>query len=62
MYRQYLESIAGISIYPIISLIIFFLFFTVLISYLIKADKQHLDMLSHLPLQKNDSNTDQYTV
>lgn len=56
MYRQYLESIAGVSIYPIISLLIFFLFFAVLISYLIKSDKQHLDMLSHLPLQKSDSN------
>ncbi len=56
MYRQYLESIAGVSIYPVISLIIFFLFFTVLISYLIKSDKKHFQMLSQLPLQNNDSN------
>ncbi len=55
MYRQYLESIAGVSIYPVISLIVFFLFFIVLIAYLIKTDKQHLDILSQLPLQKNDS-------
>lgn len=58
MFRQYLESIAGVSIYPIISLVIFFLFFTVLIAYLIKADKKHFDLASQLPLQNNDSNNE----
>jgi len=53
-FIHYLESIAGIAIYPMISLFIFFLFFTVLIAYTVKADKQHIAKLENLPLENND--------
>ncbi len=56
MFRQYLESITGIGIYPVISLLIFFLFFTVLIAYMIKSDKNLMDEMSRIPLQNNESN------
>jgi len=53
-FIHYLESIAGIAIYPMISLFIFFLFFTVLITYTLRADKQHIADLENLPLEQND--------
>jgi cytochrome c oxidase cbb3-type subunit 3 len=56
MFARNLESIAGIGIFPLISLLIFFGFFTMLIIYLIKADKSMLERASRIPLQSNDSN------
>jgi cbb3-type cytochrome oxidase subunit 3 len=58
MLRQNLESIAGVSIYPIISLLIFFLFFVALITYVVRTKKQYFDQMSGLPLQKNESNNE----
>jgi cbb3-type cytochrome oxidase subunit 3 len=48
--RQYAESIDGINIYPMISLLIFFLFFVVLLFYVKKMDKQKVNEISRIPL------------
>jgi cytochrome c oxidase cbb3-type subunit 3 len=55
MFARNLETIAGIGIYPLISLLIFFGFFSVLILYLVKADKQAMDRSSQIPLQINET-------
>ena len=49
--KQYAESIAGVEIYPIISLVIFFTFFLVLIVWLWKSDKNIMSELEKLPLE-----------
>ena len=49
-FINYLESIAGIAIYPLISLAIFFVFFSVLTVYAIKASKQHINEMKNIPL------------
>ncbi len=54
-FINYLESIAGIAVYPMISLLIFFTFFSLLIIYMIKADKQHIRDLKNIPLN-NENN------
>jgi hypothetical protein len=54
-FINYLESIAGIAIFPMISLFIFFAFFTLLILYVIKADKNHIAELENLPLDKEEN-------
>jgi cytochrome c oxidase cbb3-type subunit 3 len=57
MFRQYLEQIAGVGIYPMFSLLVFFVFFVTLILYVTKADKKEMEIHSQLPLQSNeDSN------
>ncbi|MBP7166736.1 MAG: CcoQ/FixQ family Cbb3-type cytochrome c oxidase assembly chaperone [Bacteroidia bacterium] len=56
MFRKYLESIAGVDIYPIISLLIFFIFFALLITYVVKTSKEHIEELSHLPLETDSNN------
>lgn len=54
-FINYLESISGVAIFPLISLAIFFIFFSLLIVYVTKADKQHIRELENLPLD-NEAN------
>ncbi|MBI1342001.1 MAG: CcoQ/FixQ family Cbb3-type cytochrome c oxidase assembly chaperone [Terrimonas sp.] len=49
--KQYAESITGISIYPLISLMIFFLFFVAVLYFVKKMDKNKVEEISHLPLE-----------
>jgi cytochrome c oxidase cbb3-type subunit 4 len=52
--KQYAESIEGINIYPMISLLIFFLFFVVLLYYVKKMDKQKVNEISRIPLDDDE--------
>jgi YbbR domain-containing protein len=54
MEKNVLQSIAGITIYPLISFAIFFLFFAALLVYVLVANKQHLSSMSQLPLTSED--------
>jgi cbb3-type cytochrome oxidase subunit 3 len=58
-FINYLESIMGIGIFPLISLILFFTFFTVLLIYVFRADKQHIQALKQIPLEENDQSNQQ---
>lgn len=51
MYKNVLQSIEGITIYPIISLIVFGLFFIIMLIWIIRADKNYLARMSNLPLE-----------
>ena len=54
--KGYMDSIDGIEIYPIISLLIFFIFFVALFYWVITAKKNYIKEMSHIPLdnQNND--------
>lgn len=54
--KQYAESIQDVQVYPIISLLIFFLFFVVLLWFVKKMDKQTVEILSNIPLD-NEATT-----
>lgn len=54
-FIHYLETIAGIEIFPLTSLLIFFAFFFLLIIYVVKADKKHIAELKNIPLD-NETN------
>lgn len=49
--KQYAETISGIEIYPIISLLIFVLFFIAVLFYVKRMDKRYVEEVSHLPLE-----------
>ncbi|MGN7887577.1 cbb3-type cytochrome c oxidase N-terminal domain-containing protein [Dyadobacter sp. 22481] len=49
-FRNYLETIAGVGIYPLISLLIFFAFFIGLLFYVWGLDKRKLDKMRSIPL------------
>jgi hypothetical protein len=49
-----MESIEGIATYPMISLLIFFVFFTLLFWWVLTATKEHVKEMSELPLDENN--------
>lgn len=49
-FINYLESITGIGIYPLTSLMIFFVFFALVTLYVIKADKNHIEKVKNIPV------------
>lgn len=49
-FIHYLEKITGVSIYPLISFVIFGLFFLVMLIWVIKADKKRIYDISRIPL------------
>ena len=55
-FKNYLESITGIGIYPLISLIIFVVFFGLVTLYVMKGNKKHFKELSNLPFNENETN------
>lgn len=57
--KGHLDTIGGIEIYPLISFIIFFLFFTLLLIYVISVDKKTIKQLSNIPLDLNKESDEQ---
>jgi len=52
--KGHMESINGIEIYPIISLLIFFVFFAVLLLWVITANKKYIKQVSNIPLETEE--------
>ncbi len=50
-FINYLGTIDGVSIYPFITLMLFFGFFVALIIYVIRAPKEEMDHHSQLPIE-----------
>ncbi len=50
-----MESITGIEIYPMISLLIFFSFFVILFWWVITAKKDYIKKVSHIPLDNQNT-------
>lgn len=57
-YINYLESITGIGIYPLIGFIVFFVFFILVTIYALKIDKKQIIELSEIPLDINEKKID----
>ncbi|MBL7919909.1 MAG: CcoQ/FixQ family Cbb3-type cytochrome c oxidase assembly chaperone [Bacteroidia bacterium] len=54
-FINYLESITGIGFYPLASLLIFFVFFIGVTIFIIKGSKEYFNTLSQLPLNTDNS-------
>ncbi len=57
--QQYAEKIDNIEMYPMISLLVFFIFFVVLLYLVIRMDKSSVQQLSNLPFTTNEEPTNQ---
>lgn len=55
--KHHMESITGIEIYPIISLLIFFIFFVALFYWVITAKKDYINKVSQIPLENQQNDT-----
>ncbi len=51
-----LENIDNVQIYPMISLLIFFVFFVVLFYWVITAKKKYITEVSNIPLEDDTNN------
>ena len=58
MEKNVLQSITGIAIYPLISFVIFFLFFLALLVYVLVVNRQHIHAMSMLPLENEQAAAD----
>ncbi|HQY21092.1 MAG TPA: CcoQ/FixQ family Cbb3-type cytochrome c oxidase assembly chaperone [Ignavibacteria bacterium] len=56
MFKHYFEIIEGIDIYPIFSLLVFLIFFSMTIVFILKSDKEYIKEMSNLPLEGDDQN------
>lgn len=61
MYKEILQSIAGIEIFPIISFVIFFAFFLGLLAYVVVVKKEHVQAMKAMPLQNENRFTQETT-
>ncbi|MEI7471700.1 MAG: CcoQ/FixQ family Cbb3-type cytochrome c oxidase assembly chaperone [Chitinophagaceae bacterium] len=52
--KQYAETLTNANIYPIISLVIFFLFFVVLLIMVKRMKKDRINELSNIPFEKEE--------
>jgi cbb3-type cytochrome oxidase subunit 3 len=57
MFKNYLKGIEGIADYPIVSLVAFFMFFVVMTIWLVRADKEQLNKMAHLPFHETDNDS-----
>ena len=54
-----MEQIAGVEIFPIISLLLFFTFFMIIGYMALTADKKYIEEMKNLPLDKNNDLNDE---
>jgi cytochrome c oxidase cbb3-type subunit IV len=52
MYKNVLQSIDNIAIWPVISFVIFFIFFICLLWWVFTTDKTFIDNMKGLPLDQ----------
>ena len=49
--KSHMSTIGGIEIYPLISFIIFFVFFLIVAVLVFKESKENITKMAHLPLE-----------
>ncbi|SHL90321.1 hypothetical protein SAMN05444266_105417 [Chitinophaga jiangningensis] len=54
-FINYLQSITGVSIYPLASLLIFSIFFVAAAYLAFSSDKRMMDHVSRIPLDKEEN-------
>jgi cbb3-type cytochrome oxidase subunit 3 len=53
--KHNLESIVGVEIYPIISLLLFFIVFVTMLVYVLRIPKKSIEKISNLPLEEDEN-------
>ena len=54
-----METIDGVATYPMISLLIFFVFFSILFWWVFTASKEHITEVSRIPLEEDTNQNNQ---
>lgn len=56
MISDFLSSIEGVAVYPIITLVLFFAIFSGLVVWVLKMSKSYTTEMENLPLDNNENN------
>jgi len=56
-FIYYLQSIAGVGVFPMIGLTIFFTFFLVLVVWALRVNKEYINDMKNIPLEKVNETT-----
>ena len=51
MHKDVIGAIDGVSLFPVIAIIIFTLFFAIVFIYAMRMDKSRVELLSDIPLR-----------
>lgn len=57
--KGHMESIEGIEIFPVISLLIFFIFFALLFLWVATAKKNYIKQVSNIPFESDEEEKNQ---
>jgi len=57
--KHYFEGITDVEIYPIISLLLFFIVFITMLIHVLRIPKKNIEKISNLPLE-GDENINNY--
>jgi len=49
-FINYIEKVSGVDIYGLVSLLIFVVFFTAMLTWVFRADKKKIKEMSEIPL------------
>jgi len=52
-----LSKIQGVELYPIISLLIFFIFFIVMAYFVFNLDKSYINDMKNMPLEEDENDS-----
>ncbi|HEX2787626.1 MAG TPA: CcoQ/FixQ family Cbb3-type cytochrome c oxidase assembly chaperone [Ignavibacteria bacterium] len=55
MFKNILSGTEGVDVYGIFSLVVFFVFFSIMIVWIIKVKKPYLNKMSLLPLDDTET-------
>ena len=53
-FINYLQSIEGVGIFPLISLLIFFIFFSLLVVWALKVKDEHINEMKNIPFDNTN--------
>lgn len=56
-FRTYLEQITGVDIYPLISLVLFFSFFSLLAYWALRVNKRYISNLKQIPFSEDEQSS-----
>jgi cytochrome c oxidase cbb3-type subunit 4 len=56
MYKNVLQNITNIEIWPIVSFVIFFVFFLCLLWWVFTVDKKFIAHMASLPIEEEEGN------
>ena len=50
MYKEVLTNIDGVSLFPVVAIVLFMIIFSLIIVYVVRMDKNKIGQMSFMPL------------